>query len=114
MADISKLVSPTSSDTAPTERKVGNLVVHTAANNPAQNIKILIYGDSGKGKSVLAASASLVPEMSPVLFLNAEGGTLSVSKFYPDIYISRNFLKKLTRQGWTNLLRSSFFAYLSF
>lgn len=87
MADISRLVSPTGSAMPPAERKVGNLVVHTAANNPAQNIKILIYGDSGKGKSVLAASASLVPEMSPVLFLNAEGGTLSVSKFYPDIDI---------------------------
>jgi AAA domain len=63
------------------------LSVATAGKNPDQRLKLLIYGDSGKGKSVLAASADEVPEMSPVLYINAEAGALSVAKFYPGVHV---------------------------
>jgi len=39
-------------------------------------LNMFIYGDNGVGKTVLAASVNKV--MSPVLFLNVEGGTRSI------------------------------------
>ena len=50
---------------------------------------MLIYGDSGVGKTVLACSASGVPEMSPVLLIDMEGGTLSVRSRYSDVDLVR-------------------------
>lgn len=43
-------------------------------------LKALWYGPPGVGKTTLAASASLCPEMSPVLFISMEGGTLAISE----------------------------------
>jgi hypothetical protein len=43
-------------------------------------LKFLVYGPPGTGKTTLAASASLVPEMSPVIFISLEGGTLAISE----------------------------------
>ncbi len=54
-----------------------------------QFIDILIYGDPGAGKTVLAGSADSVPEMRPVLFIDIEGGTLSLRKRSPDVDIVR-------------------------
>lgn len=48
-------------------------------------LNILLYGDSGTGKTVLAGSADLVPAMRPVLFIDIEGGTESLRSFYPDV-----------------------------
>lgn len=42
------------------------------------NIKALVWGQSGVGKSVLSGSAQEVPEMMPVLHIDVEGGTLSL------------------------------------
>jgi hypothetical protein len=50
---------------------------------------ILIYGESGVGKTVLAGSSCVVPEMSPVLLLDVEGGTLSLQKRYPEVDVAR-------------------------
>lgn len=47
-------------------------------------INVLIYGDSGVGKTVLSGSASVVPELSPVVVLDIEGGTRSLEKRYPN------------------------------
>jgi hypothetical protein len=47
-------------------------------------INALIYGDPG-GKTRFAGSASLVPEMCPVLLLDFEGGTLSLATDMPDV-----------------------------
>lgn len=52
-------------------------------------INILIYGDSGVGKTVLAGSASDVPEMCPVLVIDIEGGTESLKSTYPDVDVVR-------------------------
>lgn len=49
-------------------------------------LNLLVYGESGVGKTVFAGSASLVESMSPVLLLNIEGGTLSLKDFYPNVH----------------------------
>lgn len=41
--------------------------------------KALIYGDAGTGKTTFAASAQDHPDMGDVLFINIEGGLLSVA-----------------------------------
>lgn len=46
---------------------------------------MLIYGESGAGKTTLAGSADDVPEMRRVLFLDIEGGTLSLRSRYPNV-----------------------------
>lgn len=48
-------------------------------------MNILVYGDSGTGKTTLAGSADEVPEMRPVLFIDVEGGTESLRNSYPDV-----------------------------
>jgi phage nucleotide-binding protein len=50
---------------------------------------MLVYGEPGVGKTVLAGSAAAVPELSPVLFIDVEGGTFSLSERYPDIDVVR-------------------------
>lgn len=42
-------------------------------------LNILIYGESGVGKTTLAGSADQVPELRPVLFVDIEGGTFSLA-----------------------------------
>lgn len=44
----------------------------------AATLNLLVYGPSGVGKTTLAGSAAAHPDLSPVLFLNIEGGLLSV------------------------------------
>jgi hypothetical protein len=42
-------------------------------------MKLLVYGDYGAGKTVLAASSDDVPEMKEVLYIDAEAGDLALS-----------------------------------
>lgn len=51
----------------------------------SQYLNILVYGDSGVGKTTLAGSADAVPEMRPVLFIDIEGGTESLRTPYPNV-----------------------------
>ena len=51
----------------------------------SQYFNMLIYGDSGTGKTTLAGSADEVPEMRPVLFVDIEGGTESLRHSYPEV-----------------------------
>jgi hypothetical protein len=46
---------------------------------------ILIYGDAGRGKTWLAASAAEVAEMSPVLLIDVEGGASAVARDWKDV-----------------------------
>lgn len=46
---------------------------------------ILIYGNSGTGKTTFAGSADAVPSMRPVLFVDIEGGTQSLRHSYPEV-----------------------------
>lgn len=44
------------------------------------NLKILLFGDPGTGKTTLAASAHLIEELRPVLYATAEGGLVVLQK----------------------------------
>lgn len=52
-------------------------------------VKMLIYGESGAGKTRLSGSADDVPEMRRVLFIDVEGGTLTLRDTYPDVEVVR-------------------------
>jgi hypothetical protein len=49
------------------------------------NTNILIYGMPGVGKTFLAATADHVPAMRPVLYLNIEGGDMTLRHAAPEI-----------------------------
>jgi AAA domain len=54
-----------------------------------QYINLLVYGDPGVGKTRLAGSSVLVPDMCPVLLLDFEGGTLSLAGDYREVDVVR-------------------------
>jgi hypothetical protein len=54
-----------------------------------RSLNILVYGEPGVGKTVLAGSADAVPEMRPILHIDVEGGTLSLVNTYPDVQVIR-------------------------
>lgn len=69
-----------------TERSIAGLRIQPVALQAEQRyINIMIYGDTGVGKTVLAGSASVVEDMSPVLLIDIEGGTLSLEQTYPNV-----------------------------
>lgn len=45
----------------------------------------IIFGESGVGKTILAASASEIEDYSPVLILDVEGSTAGVGRVHPDV-----------------------------
>jgi hypothetical protein len=53
------------------------------------NFNMLLYGRSGVGKTWLAGSAFDVPEMKRVLYIDVEGGTLTLRKDFPQIDVAR-------------------------
>lgn len=71
-----------------TTKSLGGLKVNTVIEQePYTNL--LVYGDPGVGKTVLAGSASEVEVLSPVLYLDIEGGTLALRKRYPNVDVIR-------------------------
>lgn len=68
-----------------TKETIGGLKI----GNPSSTgwINLLIYGEPGVGKTRLAASACKVPQMSPVLIADFEGGTLSLASDMPEVDI---------------------------
>jgi phage nucleotide-binding protein len=70
------------------QRSVAGLTV-TKPEARRDKVNILIYGESGVGKTILAGSADEVPEMRPVLLIDAEAGTLSLDKYYPNVDVVR-------------------------
>lgn len=52
-------------------------------------MNMMLYGDSGVGKTTLAGSADAVPAMRPVIFIDVEGGTESLRNSYPDVEVVR-------------------------
>lgn len=64
-------------------------------------LNMLIYGDSGIGKTTLCGSASAVAEMSPVLILDIEAGLEPLRTFYPDV----DFLRIKTVKNLVDIYR---------
>jgi hypothetical protein len=71
-----------------TPQTLGGLQIRTV-DEQVSNVNMIIFGDSGVGKTRLCGSACLVPEMSPVLFLDIEGGVSSLKYLYPDCKVIR-------------------------
>ena len=67
------------------------------------NMNILVYGESGVGKTVLAASAAEVPEMSPVLNIDFEGGQMSIAAQGLDVDIVRISQWNQFQELWVQL-----------
>jgi phage nucleotide-binding protein len=61
----------------------------TKVKESAPYFNMLVYGESGSGKTTLAGSADAVPEMRRVLFIDVEGGTLSLRTRHPDVEVVR-------------------------
>jgi phage nucleotide-binding protein len=59
----------------------------TKPRESSPTVNMLIYGESGVGKTLLAASADAVPDMRKVLVVDMEGGQLTLHKtrYQPDI-----------------------------
>lgn len=69
-----------------------SLSIPTIANLPVTKVSeqspyfnMLIYGESGSGKTTMAGSSDEIPEMRRVLFIDVEGGTLSLRHAYPNV-----------------------------
>lgn len=71
-----------------TAQTMGGLPV-TTAQARLDSLNMLIYGDSSVGKTWLAGSASEVASMAPVLFIDVEGGSLTLGSAFPSVDIVR-------------------------
>lgn len=71
-----------------TQKTLGGLEVQ-AVTETDDYINMLLYGNPGSGKTVLAGSADAVPELRSVLFIDVEGGTMSLRDRFPDIEVVR-------------------------
>jgi hypothetical protein len=64
--------------------QLGGLDV-SSVQDAVANFNLLVYGDPGVGKTILAGSSIDVPEMSPIIFLDCEGGTLSLRRRHANV-----------------------------
>lgn len=71
-----------------TQRSLAGLTITKVAERSSW-YNILIYGDSGSGKTRLAGSADAVAGMRPVLVIDIEGGTETLKHTYPDVDVVR-------------------------
>ncbi len=69
-------------------RNLGGLKIIKAVDRPPY-MNILFYGNPGVGKTRLAGTADSVPEMRKVLFVDLEGGTLTLTHSNPNVDIVR-------------------------
>jgi hypothetical protein len=80
----------------------------TKAYETANWMKLMVYGDPGVGKTLLAATAWDVEQMRPILCINIEGGTMTFREKYPeiDVITPRDTLDpggRVKRTGWRKL-----------
>ena len=71
-----------------TPRNLAGLRIVKAAER-APFINMLVYGNSGMGKTRLGGSADAVPSMRKVLIVDVEGGTLTLTHSHPNVDIVR-------------------------
>src|SRR4051812_41658125 len=81
-ADTPQPVEPTEQGTVLTPEKLGGLTIRRVVDR-SPYINMLLYGNSGVGKTRLSGSAVEVPELSPVLFVDIEGGLLTLQSCFP-------------------------------
>lgn len=82
----------TAATVEPEERKVAKPAFRIqSAKARKRYMNGMFYGDYGTGKSTLAATASEVPEMKHVLFVNAEAGDESIKHMDLDLIDVSNF-----------------------
>jgi hypothetical protein len=67
-----------------TEQTLGGLSVKKVQSRGAF-LNLMVYGDSGVGKTHLFGSADAVPDLRPVLIIDFEGGTESLVRNYPEV-----------------------------
>lgn len=63
---------------------IAGLPIVKVADTPPQ-FNMLVYGESGVGKTTLAGSCDAVPEMRGVLVIDIEGGLRSIKEKYPNV-----------------------------
>jgi hypothetical protein len=61
-----------------TPGNLAGLPIQQVSKTKVPYLNILVYGDSGVGKTTFAGSADAVPDLRPVLFIDIEGGTFSL------------------------------------
>jgi hypothetical protein len=89
MSDLKDLEELTKDSVSKVEiERIGKVEVKTASDFHGY-INMAVYGDPGVGKTRLAGSAFDVPEMSPVLVVDVEGGQLTLRDCYPDVSVVR-------------------------
>lgn len=54
-----------------------------------KTVNMMVYGESGVGKTQLMGSADALPEMRPMLVIDIEGGTLTLANTYPEAEVVR-------------------------
>lgn len=59
--------------------KAPSFIIERPAAVPERNLKLLLHGDVGVGKTTFIASALEVPSMNDLLFLDAEAGDMSLA-----------------------------------
>jgi len=79
------LESGTTSTTSTTSLGTVGGVKIQPVQSSSSYVNVLIYGESGVGKTVLSGSSSVIEEMSPTLYLDIEGGGMSLLDFYPNV-----------------------------
>lgn len=87
-----------------TPKTLGGLKVEAVADiEPSFNM--LVYGEPGAGKTVLAGSADALPDLRPVVCIDVEGGSFSLRNTYPDVQIIRVTTWKQMQDVYDELYR---------
>lgn len=79
-----RVIDGVSKVTSLTPMTIAGLKLEKVADVPP-HFNLMIYGKSGVGKTRLAGSAYAVPEMRRVLYIDIEGGVLTLRKEFPGV-----------------------------
>jgi len=72
-------------------------ITHPAIGGTGQYLNLLVYGEYGSGKTVLAGTADDVPEMKNVLYIDAEAGKTALTDRPNLDVVTINTFKQLAR-----------------